>query len=104
MVDLCRIFGGNLRLFTEFLTEAKTAFQQDDADLLPIKMIETKDGGRWQQVALRAKRPISSVITTDGVADKIEKDMKEFLDSESWYTRRGIPYRRGYLLYGQSEP
>ena len=23
-----------------------------------------------------------------------------FLKSEKWYQQRGIPYRRGYLLYG----
>ncbi len=27
-------------------------------------------------------------------------DMVRFLDSESWYAQRGIPYHRGYLLYG----
>ena len=27
-------------------------------------------------------------------------DAKEFLVSERWYTERGIPYRRGYLLWG----
>jgi chaperone BCS1 len=24
----------------------------------------------------------------------------DFLGSEAWYSHRGIPYRRGYLLYG----
>lgn len=27
-------------------------------------------------------------------------DAKDFLASEAWYAERGIPYRRGYLLYG----
>jgi mitochondrial chaperone BCS1 len=29
------------------------------------------------------------------------KDIKNFLDprSRKWYSGRGIPYRRGYLLY-----
>lgn len=26
--------------------------------------------------------------------------MKEFLNSEQWFAHRGIPFRRGYLLYG----
>ena len=89
-----------MQTYKDFLAEAKTNFQEDDDELLPIKMIETKDGGRWNQVALRSKRPISSVITSNGIAEKVEKDMKEFLDSEPWYTNRGIPWRRGYLLYG----
>ncbi|KAH8083503.1 P-loop containing nucleoside triphosphate hydrolase protein [Filobasidium floriforme] len=63
-------------------------------------MIDSKDGGKWTQVALRSKRPIASVITSNNIAEDVAKDMREFLDSESWYTNRGIPWRRGYLLYG----
>lgn len=33
-------------------------------------------------------------------AETLLADAKEFLESEAWYARRGIPYRRGYLLYG----
>lgn len=28
------------------------------------------------------------------------KDMENFLHNAAWYNDRGIPYRRGYLLYG----
>ncbi len=28
------------------------------------------------------------------------QDCTEFLESEEWYSHHGIPYRRGYLLYG----
>lgn len=28
------------------------------------------------------------------------EDMKEFIDSESWYKEMGVPYRRSYLFYG----
>ena len=33
-------------------------------------------------------------------AEALLADAREFLESERWYTERGIPYRRGYLLYG----
>eukprot|EP00932_Pfiesteria_piscicida_P002635 SRR837773.12563.p1 GENE.SRR837773.12563~~SRR837773.12563.p1 ORF type:complete len:484 (+),score=118.66 SRR837773.12563:146-1453(+) len=33
-------------------------------------------------------------------AQALLEDAREFLDSELWYTERGIPYRRGYLLHG----
>jgi len=32
--------------------------------------------------------------------DRIKKDIDKFLTLEDWYVARGIPYRRGYLLYG----
>ena len=33
-------------------------------------------------------------------AEALLADAREFLESERWYTERGIPYRRGYLLWG----
>jgi chaperone BCS1 len=33
-------------------------------------------------------------------AEALQNDCLEFLASEEWYAHHGIPYRRGYLLYG----
>jgi chaperone BCS1 len=46
------------------------------------------------------KRPFSSVILDKGISESIKTDIVEFLKSSKWYFERGIPYRRGYLLYG----
>jgi len=46
------------------------------------------------------KRPLESVILDKGKAERILFDVREFLNSANWYIERGIPYRRGYLLYG----
>ena len=43
---------------------------------------------------------ISKVILDKGIAESIKSDILEFLQSSKWYRERGIPYRRGYLLYG----
>lgn len=48
----------------------------------------------------RKKRPLDSVILDDGVKESIVHDVKDFLARQQWYVDRGIPYRRGYLLYG----
>ncbi|KAG7414610.1 BCS1 N terminal-domain-containing protein [Fusarium sp. MPI-SDFR-AT-0072] len=48
----------------------------------------------------RKKRPLGSVILDDGVKENIVCDVKDFLNRQQWYVDRGIPYRRGYLLYG----
>lgn len=51
-------------------------------------------------------RSISSVVlprcqvTGLDQAEALLEDTREFLASELWYTERGIPYRRGYLLHG----
>ncbi len=43
---------------------------------------------------------MDSVILENGLAEKLLKDAEEFYANEKWYSDRGIPYRRGYLLYG----
>ncbi|KAI9158851.1 Mitochondrial chaperone BCS1 [Paramyrothecium foliicola] len=48
----------------------------------------------------RKKRPIGSVILDEGVKEHILADVQDFLARQQWYVDRGIPYRRGYLLFG----
>lgn len=40
------------------------------------------------------------MILDQDKAERILKDIKEFVATPKWYSERGIPYRRGYLLYG----
>ncbi|KAF8857836.1 hypothetical protein BDZ45DRAFT_714766 [Acephala macrosclerotiorum] len=48
----------------------------------------------------RKKRPIKSVVLDQGIKERIMADVDDFLARQQWYVDRGIPYRRGYLLYG----
>lgn len=48
----------------------------------------------------RKKRPLGSVVLDEGVKESIVDDVKDFMDRQQWYVDRGIPYRRGYLLFG----
>ena len=43
---------------------------------------------------------MDSVVLDDGVAQGIIDDIRQFEKSEDWYKKKGIPYRRGYLLHG----
>ncbi len=58
-------------------------------------------GMGWSQFGdPRRKRPLSSVVLDEGVKEMVVQDVKDFLGCQKWYIDRGIPYRRGYLLYG----
>ncbi|KAH6990320.1 BCS1 N terminal-domain-containing protein [Ilyonectria destructans] len=48
----------------------------------------------------RKKRPLASVVLDEGVKESVVNDVKDFMDRQQWYVDRGIPYRRGYLLFG----
>ncbi|CAL4165816.1 unnamed protein product [Meganyctiphanes norvegica] len=61
----------------------------------------TSHGAEWREFGHpRKPRPLQSVVLDNGVSDRIVSDVREFIDNPEWYTSRGIPYRRGYLLHG----
>lgn len=88
----------NKQLFFDILSEARQmALEKQEGKTV----MYTAMGADWRQFGFpRRKRPLGSVILDDGVSQKILADVKEFIASAKWYIDRGIPYRRGYLLYG----
>jgi mitochondrial chaperone BCS1 len=54
----------------------------------------------WKQVCRQPKRAMSSIVLEPGIKNLLLEDAREFLRSKDWYAARGIPFRRGYLLYG----
>lgn len=67
---------------------------------IDIRVSQAKWYNNWQLVDRIRPRSIESVILSNDEHLKILDDIKEFLNSYNWYSSLGIPYRRGYLLYG----
>lgn len=59
-------------------------------------------GHEWRQFGnpLR-QRPVSSIYLPSQVRSRVLNDIEEFLSSQDWYVDHGVPYRRGYLFYGE---
>lgn len=91
-------FGRNKQIYYNILEEARNmALKQNEG----MTIMYTAMGSDWRQFGHpRRRRPLKSVVLRAGLADKILKDCLDFIDNPHWYTDRGIPYRRGYLLYG----
>ncbi|TFK42421.1 BCS1 N terminal-domain-containing protein [Crucibulum laeve] len=86
------------KLFPELLAEARDMAMKGHEGKL---VIHTAWGTEWKPFGQpRRKRPLQSVVLEPGKAETIENDIKAFLERRQWYADRGIPYRRGYLLYG----
>ncbi|KAK3252940.1 hypothetical protein CYMTET_37793 [Cymbomonas tetramitiformis] len=82
----------------ELVNEARARFLEVEKKRTAIY---THDAyGFWERTALRPIRPFDSVVLDDGVSQHLLNDCRQFLQSEEWYVRQGIPYRRGYLLHG----
>ncbi|NWX92150.1 BCS1 protein, partial [Nothoprocta pentlandii] len=104
--------GTNREIFFNILQEARAlALQQQEGRTV----MYTAAGAEWRQFGFpRRRRPLRSVVLDAGVAERLLQDVREFIENPKWYSERGkarapsqkdpvflgIPYRRGYLLYG----
>ncbi|EPQ56274.1 P-loop containing nucleoside triphosphate hydrolase protein [Gloeophyllum trabeum ATCC 11539] len=93
-----RLLSWDQRVLTALLRDARDLYEADKHSTIQIY---TSDGdNEWRCIGKRPKRPLRSIVLEPGVKEDLLADAREFLDSKEWYNDRGIPFRRGYLLYG----
>lgn len=90
------VLGGNHQLVQDLLEEAKASWQKAREEQVSIYASDARN--EWRLITSRPKRPLNSIILDAGVKEGILEDARDFLDSKEWYSDRGIPFRRGYLL------
>lgn len=85
-------------ILTTLLFDAKRAYEAEEQNRVQIFVVAAYND--WRRIGSRPKRPMESIVLDSALKDMLLNDVKEFLASESWYGERGIPFRRGYLLWG----
>uniref|UniRef100_A0A6B2LMM5 ATPase AAA-type core domain-containing protein n=1 Tax=Arcella intermedia TaxID=1963864 RepID=A0A6B2LMM5_9EUKA len=92
------MLGRDKHLLFKLLEEAKTMAMAEEEG---CTVIYTAVGPEWRPFGVpRLRRPFDSVILPGELSEELYKDVVDFLNNSDWYSTRGIPYRRGYLLYG----
>ncbi|EGY20901.1 mitochondrial chaperone BCS1 [Verticillium dahliae VdLs.17] len=92
-------FGWSTGILKALLEESREKYLKD---LRGKTLIFEARGARWEESKTRSNRDVSTVLHDVKVKEAVLSDMETFLDSSTreWYTERGLPYRRGYLLHG----
>ncbi|KAG6018389.1 hypothetical protein E4U41_003915 [Claviceps citrina] len=100
-------FGRSTEPVKKLLADAKDHFYRNSGTLTDIfrprlNGEDRRDGSSWQLVNRRPIRPMSTVVLDEQEKHLLLQDMNEYLSpgTETWYARRGIPLRRGYLFHG----
>ncbi|KAF7596147.1 hypothetical protein BBP40_003046 [Aspergillus hancockii] len=97
-------FGRDTGVLKELLCEAQRVYVARDGNSTIIYRGQKTPGDYvdWTRCMARAPRPLSTVILDQAQKDAFVDDIKEYLHPRTrrWYSNRGIPYRRGYLLHG----
>ncbi|KAK5800994.1 hypothetical protein VI817_003206 [Penicillium citrinum] len=97
-------FGRNPEILKDLLADGQRAYIERDGNRTVIYRAK-RDYDRsfnWVKCMSRSPRPLSTVILDQEQKQGFVDDMREYLHPHTrrWYTDRGIPYRRGYLLHG----
>lgn len=90
--------GSDKGIFTDMLNYAKDLEKSKHDGKTVIYQPRTSEWAPFGEP--RRRRQFDSVILDEGIAEMILSDVEEFLNSRNWYSERGVPYRRGYLLHG----
>ena len=92
-------YGQNSQVVKDFIRAAQEHCIKIANDHVGIYELH-RWGIHWTKVQSKKCRPLDSVVLGDGIAEKLVADIQKFSQNEEWYKKKGIPYRRGYLLYG----
>ncbi len=92
-----RLFSRNTQLIIDLIEEARRTANPVGEERIRILC---PGYNNWYEATRRMIRPLDSVILDGNLSNLLLTDVKQFLDSEKWYNKHGIPYRRGYLLHG----
>lgn len=93
-------FGRDNRALKELVTDALKTKVTTDSGKLSIFVLSSGWGGGWELALTKPLRQKTTVVLDSNIAEELLHDAEMFLRSRKWYEDRGIPYRRGYLLYG----
>ncbi|KAI9008645.1 P-loop containing nucleoside triphosphate hydrolase protein [Hyaloraphidium curvatum] len=88
---------GDTKLLRDMIKEAVDLGYAEASDKT---MVFSPTYDRWRRTATRKPRSFESVILKDGVKEDLVNDIRTFQTSRDWYAGCGVPYRRGYLLFG----
>jgi chaperone BCS1 len=92
-------YGRDQKIFQQLFMDAQKMTQKKDSNRTKIYVLDEYGYG-WQLALAKHPRKFESVVLDTDLAERIYLDAKEFLNSKDFYMSRGLPWRRGYLLFG----
>lgn len=55
---------------------------------------------QWSEIHVKSNKRMNNTIVSKDVHKNLFEDINWFMENESWYNEKGIPYKRGYVLTG----
>lgn len=90
-------YGRNQKYMSDLLTEIREGYLNS---FVSKPTLEVWDRDDWRAASAYTPRALDSVILPGGYKEEILRDIDQFKESRAWYERMGIPFHRGYLIFG----
>lgn len=87
----------NTKILNDLLLEIKETEKEIKKTTVSVFMYKNK---YWKMTARKYKRPLESLVLPQSTIDNVIKYISKFLSRKEWYNKRGVPWRRGFLLKG----
>ncbi|PWW76775.1 hypothetical protein C7212DRAFT_363739 [Tuber magnatum] len=100
------IMGREPQLLKDMLKEARLRYLTKDKSKTVVHRPKDPEAvgspPKWVRCLARPSRPLSTVVLEQRQKEMFVDDIVDYLEpsTQKWYSDRGIPYRRGYLLHG----
>jgi chaperone BCS1 len=88
------LFSRNTKLLEKILEEAAAPKNDDDIT------VYLSVAASWNYSTKKRKRPLDTVFCNNGTKQDIINEIDWFFANEDWYRRRGMPYKKVFLLSG----
>lgn len=75
-------------------------YSQYNFDHDQIKVFVSDQYGSWNLVKRLKGKDLDAIVLNKDIHDRLTTDLEDFSEDRDWYESVGIPYKRGYLLYG----
>ena len=93
----------NCNILKSFVNEIDSKYQHHfygSVDTDKLYTFEWNDEGNFEYNEMKIKKNFKNVYLTEKVETGIRNDIDTFFKNKDFYLENGIPYKRGYLLYG----
>ncbi|KAB5576282.1 BCS1 N terminal-domain-containing protein [Coniochaeta sp. 2T2.1] len=102
LVVMC--LGRSVAPIKRFLDQCRDFAEKQREAFVTVRTSKSEypNEARWDMTILRPIRPLETVHFDEATKKELVADITNYLDKNTrrFYTARGIPYRRGYLLHG----
>lgn len=95
-----------LKEYVKYITHFidKEYINTDNNTLLIYKIMKkgNKDDKQisWKEYVIKTNKNLNNTIVPKEIRESFLQDIQNFINSEQYYIKKGLPYKRGYILYG----